>query len=92
MKKVLLIPETPRMTTLLKRLYDFYRQGFRSMVLGRSLWKLIAIKLFIIFAVLKLFFFGNYLKDHFKDDRQRADHVLENLTRPAVHPAGAPAR
>jgi len=50
------------------------------MVLGRSLWKLIAIKLFIIFAFLKFFFFANYLNENFPTDQERANHVLENLT------------
>lgn len=63
-----------------KRLYLFYREGFRSMVVGRTLWKIIIIKLFILFAVLKLFFFPNYLKDNFSTDRERAGHVLQNLT------------
>jgi hypothetical protein len=73
------------MTVLPKRLYLFYRQGFRSMVVGRSLWKIIAIKLFIIFAVLKLFFFQNYLENNFNSERERAGHVLENLTGPSPH-------
>ena len=64
-----------------QHLYDFYRQGFRSMVLGRTLWKLIALKLFIMFAVLKLFFFSNFLEHNFSTDRERSAHVLENLTR-----------
>lgn len=69
------------MTALPKKVYLFYRDGFRSMVVGRTLWKLIAIKLFIMFAVLKLFFFPNYLNTNFHTERDRAGHVLENLTR-----------
>ena len=70
-----------RMTSLPKQLYLFYRDGFRSMLVGRTLWKIIAIKLFIMFAVLKLFFFPNYLETKFNTERDRAGHVLENLTR-----------
>ena len=69
------------MASLPKELYSFYRQGFRSMVVGRTLWKLVAIKLFIIFAVLKVFFFSNYLEHNFATDRERSAHVLENLAR-----------
>jgi hypothetical protein len=53
------------------------------MTVGRSLWKIIFIKLFVLFAVLKLFFFPNYLKTNFATDEQRADHVIENLTKSA---------
>jgi len=34
------------------------------MKLGKTLWTVILIKLFIIFAILKLFFFPNYIKEH----------------------------
>lgn len=34
------------------------------MTLGRTLWAVILAKLFIIFVVLKLFFFPNYIKGH----------------------------
>ena len=70
-----------RMNALPKQLYLFYRDGFRSMVVGRTMWKIIAIKLFILFAVLKLFFFPNYLTTNFNTERDRAGHVLENLIR-----------
>ncbi|MFH2124285.1 MAG: DUF4492 domain-containing protein [Pseudomonadota bacterium] len=68
----------------LTRVYSFYLNGFRSMTVGRTLWKIIFIKLFVMFAVLKLFFFPNYLKTNFQTDEQRADHVLEQLSRPAA--------
>ncbi len=49
---------------ILYRIYDLYADGFRSMKLGRTLWAIILIKLFIIFAILKLFFFPNFIKEH----------------------------
>ena len=48
----------------LYRVYDLYYDGFRSMKLGRTLWAIILIKLFIIFVILKLFFFPNFIKGH----------------------------
>jgi hypothetical protein len=49
---------------ILYRIYDLYADGFRSMKLGRTLWAIILIKLFVIFAILKLFFFPNFIKEH----------------------------
>ena len=49
---------------LLHRVFDLYYEGLRSMRLGKTLWAIILIKLFIIFAVLKVFFFPNFLKQH----------------------------
>jgi hypothetical protein len=53
------------------------------MTLGRTLWKVIIIKLIIMFGVLKLFFFPDFLKTNFSTDEQRADYVMEQITRPA---------
>ena len=39
------------------RVYDLYADGFRHMRLGKTLWAIILIKLFIIFVILKIFFF-----------------------------------
>lgn len=61
------------------RVWRFYCEGFRSMTLGRTLWAIILIKLFIMFAVLKVFFFPNALRGLSED--QRSDRVLENLSR-----------
>ena len=49
---------------LVWRTIDLYRDGFRQMTLGRTLWAIILIKLFVIFVILKLFFFPNFIKEH----------------------------
>ena len=54
--------------SFLYRVFDLYYDGFRNMKLGRTLWTIILIKLFIIFVVLKLFFFPNFLKEHAQGD------------------------
>jgi hypothetical protein len=63
------------------KIYSFYRDGFRNMTVGKTLWKIIFIKLLVMFAVLKLFFFPNYLKQNFETDAQRGAHVLDQITR-----------
>lgn len=45
-----------KLRSILHRAYDLYADGFRQMTIGRTLWAVILIKLFIIFAVLKIFF------------------------------------
>ena len=39
------------------RIWRFYIDGFRSMTLGKTLWTIILIKLFVMFFIIKLFFF-----------------------------------
>jgi hypothetical protein len=51
------------------------------MTVGKNLWAIILVKLAIMFLVLKLFFFPNYLKINFDTDQQRSDHVIEQLTK-----------
>ncbi len=48
----------------LSKVFHLYYDGFRSMTLGKTLWAIILIKLFIIFVVLKVFFFPNFLKQN----------------------------
>lgn len=48
-------------TNILYKVWDLYYEGFTHMKLGKTLWLVIAIKLFIIFFVLKLFFFSDFL-------------------------------
>lgn len=64
----------------IRRVVHLYLDGFRAMTLGKTLWMVILIKLFVMFAVLKVFFFSDYLQSNFSTDRQRADHVLERIT------------
>ena len=52
------------------RVYEFYRDGFRSMTLGRTLWALILIKLFVMFFILKIFFFPSFLKGKSTEEKQ----------------------
>lgn len=54
--------------SFLYRVFDLYYDGFRNMRLGRTLWAIILIKLFIMFAILKVFFFPNFLKQHANGD------------------------
>ena len=69
------------MTSYPGRIYRFYRDGFKSMTVGKTLWKIILVKLFIMFAVLKLFFFPDFLSTKFSTDEQRADYVIEQITK-----------
>lgn len=50
------------------------------MTLGKKLWTIILIKLFIMFIVLKLFFFPDFLNSRFNNDEQKSEYVLEQLT------------
>lgn len=51
-------------------IYRFYLDGFKSMTIGRVLWLIILIKLFVMFVIIKLFFFPSFLKDKTPEEKQ----------------------
>jgi len=67
-------------TSPLIKIIRFYYDGFTGMsAWGRKVWLIILIKLFIMFAILKLFFFPDFLKTRFSNDEQRSEYVMEQL-------------
>ena len=66
---------------LLKKIWFFYRDGFREMTVGKTLWVIILVKIFIFFVVIKLLFFPNILSRDYDSDSARAEHVRKELTK-----------
>lgn len=62
-----------------RRVWNFYYEGFRGMTIGKTLWIIILVKLFIFFVVMKMLFFPNILKRDYSNDEERADHVRTEL-------------
>ena len=72
-------PENER-TNILVRVFRFYRDGFRSMTVGRTLWAIIGIKLVVFFLILRWLFFPNFLNLQADDDEGKAGYVREQIT------------
>jgi len=67
---------------IFKKVFRFYYDGFRNLsLLGKKLWIIILIKLFIMFVILRLVFFPNYLNKNFDTNQEKSDHVIEQLTK-----------
>lgn len=66
-----------RRSCLPVRIWRFYRDGFRAMTWGRTLWLIILVKLFVMFAILKVFFFPDFLKG--KSEAEKEDFVGTEL-------------
>lgn len=67
------------------RIGRFYYEGFRNMTWGWQLWGLILLKLIILFAILRVFFFRPVLAG--KTDEERSETVGENLIGQRAAPA-----
>lgn len=61
------------------RVVDLYVDGFRSMTLGKTLWLIIGIKLFVFFVIIKILFFPNFLSSKSDTDEGKAEYVREQL-------------
>jgi len=62
-----------------KRALDLYVDGFRSMTVGKTLWLIIGIKLFVFFVIIKILFFPNFLSSKSDSDDGKAQYVREQL-------------
>ena len=71
----------------MKKILDFYIEGFRSMTVGRKLWAIIIIKLILFFLVFKLFLFPDILQRDYDTDDERANAVRETLIERTTSPA-----
>ena len=69
--------------SIVKRVYRFYADGFRSMTVGKRLWVIILVKLAVIFLVFRIFFFQDFLGQRFDDPKQKGDYVINELTKHA---------
>jgi hypothetical protein len=67
------------------RIFRFYLEGFKAMTLGKTLWIIILIKLFIMFAILKVFFFPRFL-NQFDTDTAKEKYVSQELVDRALKP------
>ena len=80
-KSTILVENLTMAKSLVKRIWLFYYEGFKGMTLGKTLWLIILIKLFIMFFVLKLFFFKSEL-GVYSTTEEKSNHVINQLTSP----------
>lgn len=62
------------------RAFHLYYDGFRSMTVGKTLWLIIGIKLFIFFVIIKLLFFPNFLNTKCDSEQAKSEYVRHQLT------------
>ena len=67
------------MKRVIVAIYDFYVEGFRNMTWGRQLWWVILLKVILLFAVLRVFFFKPILAG--KSEEQKIEHISNELIR-----------
>ena len=68
-----------RFKNMIYNIWDLYYDGFKNMRLGKTLWMIIIVKLIIIFVVLKIFLFNDFLSKK-APDGNKAEYVSTQIT------------
>ena len=66
------------MAGMFKKVWHFYRDGFKNQTWGRPLIWLVVLKFFILFAILRVFFFRPAMAG--QTDDEKSETVGNNLT------------
>lgn len=66
---------------VIRLIYKMYAEGFRKMTVGKTLWKIVFIKLFVILIVLKLFTHNKTFQSEYKTDTEKSEFVSSALIR-----------
>jgi len=63
----------------INKIYYFYLDGFKNMKIGKTLWKIIFIKLAVIFILLNYFIHDKSINTEYKTFDSKSDFVYQNL-------------
>ena len=63
------------------KILSLYIDGFKNLTLGKTLWKIVIIKLIIILTILNLFIYDKSINTEYKSDNQKIEFVYKNLTK-----------
>ncbi len=75
------LAKEPKKPGFWRKACSLYVEGFKNMSrTSRMLWLIILVKLFIMFAVLRLFFFPNVVKEQ-GNKSQQIEYVMHELTK-----------
>ena len=70
--------------SIVSSIITFYADGFRRMTLGKTLWAIILIKLFVLFAIVKVFLLPNHLNSRCDTPGQKSACVADSLAAAAA--------
>lgn len=66
---------------IIKQTFSMYIDGFRNMSVGKTLWKIVFIKLLVILVFLKYFVHDKTFKTEYQTFEEKSEFVINNLTR-----------
>ena len=63
----------------INKIYYFYFEGFKNMKIGKTLWKIIFIKLIVIFILLNYFIHDKSINTEYSTFEGKSNFVYQNL-------------
>jgi len=63
----------------LKNIFLLYKEGFSNLRVGKTLWKLIIIKLLVILVFLNFFIYDRNLNTEYETDDKKIEFIFNNL-------------
>ena len=65
---------------MIKRVLLFYIDSYKNLTKdGKKLALIVIIKLIILFGIFKIFFFQDFLDSRYDNDKQKTEHVIQQL-------------
>lgn len=65
----------------IKNIYLMYYEGFKNMTVGKTLWKLIFVKLAVILLFMKYVTHNTNFKSEYKTTQEKINFVHNNITK-----------
>lgn len=66
---------------IIRETFNLYVDGFRNMTVGKTLWKIVFIKLVVILVILNYFVHDKRFKTEYQTFEEKSEFVIDNLTR-----------
>lgn len=66
---------------LFQTIFFFYYDGFKNMSVGKTLWKVVLIKIFIILVFLNQIMYEKNFKSEYETFEKKSAFVIQNLLR-----------
>lgn len=63
------------------KIFNFYIDGFRNLTLGKTLWKIIIIKIVIIITFLNFYVYDKSINSEYKTTKEKINFVYKNITK-----------
>jgi hypothetical protein len=63
------------------KIFNFYIDGFKNLTVGKTLWKIIIIKVIIIVTLLNFYIYDKSINSEYKTTKEKINFVYKNITK-----------